>query len=66
MEINNQSNLKSNNIKMVKKIVFKIKKKTQPKQNIKMSISEKKTTIKKVKKSIIKKNKPIDIKVIKI
>ena len=35
MEINNQSNLKSNNIKMVKKIVFQIKKKTQPKQNIK-------------------------------
>ena len=65
MENKNQSNLKSNNIKMVnKKIVFKIKK-TQPKQNIKMSISNKKTPIKKVNKSIIKKNKPINIKDLK-
>ena len=66
MEINNQSNLKSNNIKMVKKkIVFKIKKKTQPKQNIKMYIINKKTPIKKVKKSIIKKYNPIDLRLLK-
>jgi hypothetical protein len=50
MEINNQLNFKSNNIKMVKKKIEK----TQPKQNIKMSISDKKTPIKKIKKSIIK------------
>jgi len=54
--MNNQSNLKSNNIKM-RKIVFKIKK-TQP--NIKMSISNKKTLIKRKRKSIIKKNEPIN------
>ena len=56
--MNNQSNLKSNNIKM-KKVVFKIKK-TQPKQNIKMTISNKKTPIKRKRKSIIKKNEPIN------
>ena len=63
MENQNQSNLKSNNIKM-KKVVFKIKKKTQPKKNIKMSISNKKP-IKKQKKSIFKKNQPINIKDLK-
>ena len=54
MENQNQSNLKSNNIKM-KKVVFKIKKKTQPKQNIKMSISDSKKPIKNKGKMLFKK-----------